>query len=90
MSRGYELFISNVSIKTTWKAGVAHGREATLAEVRKVLKKARLSFEDWADEKGMDLSMDFFNQREDANPYTEPDTRLAYEIWCSAISSQQQ
>ena len=47
----------------------------------------RLPFEDWAHSKGFDLSSDFFNQSGDANPYTESDTRLAYDIWCSAIAT---
>ncbi len=49
------------------------------------IEEIRLRFEDWANKKGFDLSTDFFNQRGDANIYTESDTRLAYEIWCSAI-----
>lgn len=49
------------------------------------IEEIRLGFEDWADQKGFDLSSDFFNLRGDPNPYTENDTRLAYEIWCSAI-----
>jgi len=47
----------------------------------------RLGFEDFATELGMDLSSDFFNQRDDANRYTEQDTRLAFKIWCAAVSS---
>lgn len=50
-------------------------------------EEIRLSFEDFADPKGFDTSTDFFNLRGDANPYTEQDTRLAYEIWCNAVNS---
>lgn len=52
------------------------------------IEEIRLGFEEWADQKGFDLSNDFFNLRGDANQYTEADTRLAYEIWCSAIHSR--
>ncbi len=49
------------------------------------VEEIRLVFEKWADVKGFDLSEDFFNQTDCANPYTEQDTILAYEIWCTAI-----
>lgn len=51
------------------------------------IEEVRLSFEKYADDKGFDMSIDFFNMRGDANPYTEQDTRLAYEIWCNAVHS---
>lgn len=48
-------------------------------------EEIRLAFENWADAKGFDLSIYFF--KDEGNPYTEVDTKLAYEIWCSAIHS---
>lgn len=44
----------------------------------------RLKFEDFADNKGFDLSIDFFDLKGDPNPFTDNNTRLAYEIWCAS------
>ena len=49
------------------------------------IEEIRLGFEEWAENKPINLSMDFFNPRGDPNPYTEHDARVAYEIWCAAI-----
>lgn len=52
------------------------------------VEEIRLSFEDFANQRGLDLSCDFFGLQGDPNPYPEADTRFAYEIWCSAIHAQ--
>lgn len=52
------------------------------------IEEIRLGFEEFANVKGFDLSCDFFNLKGDANPYTEMDARLAYEIWCTAIHTR--
>lgn len=49
------------------------------------VEEIRLGFEDWAEDTILDLSCDFFGLNGEANPYTESDTKMAYEIWCSAI-----
>lgn len=58
------------------------------AEALMGIEEIRLGFEDWADKKGLDLSVDFFNLKGIANPYTEEDTMFAYEIWCTAIHAR--
>lgn len=50
------------------------------------IEEVRLNFEDWAKDKKLDMAMDFYTS-DNANPYLEQDTILAYEVWCSAISS---
>lgn len=52
------------------------------------IEEIRLGFEDFANQRGLDLSCDFFDLRCEPNPYTDGDTRFAYEIWCSAIHAQ--
>lgn len=50
-------------------------------------EKHRESFAGFADETGYDLAVNFFG--EDPNPYFNEETRLAFEVWCAAISSVQ-
>jgi hypothetical protein len=42
----------------------------------------RLQFEDWAMDKGMVLDTSFFSSN--PNNYCNPDTYLAYDIWCAS------
>lgn len=48
----------------------------------------RLSFEGLADKKELDCSIDFFDQRDNPNPYIDSDTAICYEIFCKGVENE--